>query len=335
MDPSARTLAGRLAGGLVPAVPVPHRADGTVDPAAQDAYAAWMAGQDIAGVAVWVHTGRGLHLDEETAAAVFASWRRALPAGKLVIAGAGARPRASGKHPGARVTPPADPLGLTTFVVESTVAMARRARDLGADAILAFPPSLLAHLADHERRIVDVHAALADVGLPVLAFCLYEAAGGCAYSPRVVDQLLALPHVAGVKVATLDSVVTFQGIAARVPAEKLLVTGEDRFLGYSLMMGAGAALIGMGAALTGLTAGLLAALREGDYPRFVRLSSACDRLGAAAFAEPVDGYVRRMLWLLACGGVIPREAAHDPWGPAVPAAQLEAVERVAGELRLS
>jgi len=43
----------------------------------------------------------------------------------------------------------------------------------------------------------------------------------------------------------------------------------------------------------------------------------------------VDGYVRRMLWLLALGDVIPREAAFDPWGPSVPDSQLEALERVA------
>ena len=223
-------------------------------------------------------------------------------------------------------------MGLTAFVIERTVAMARRARDLGADAILVFPPSLLAHLDDHEGRIVDVHAALADVGLPVLAFCLYEAAGGCPYSRRVLDRLLALPHLAGVKVATLDSVVTFQAIAERIPPDKVLVSGEDRFLGYSLMMGARSALIGMGAAKTGLASALLAAHACGDAVAFLRLSAACDRLGAAAFREPVEGYVRRMLWLLAADGVIPREAAHDPWGPPVPEWQLEALERVAREL---
>ena len=42
--------------------------------------------------------------------------------------------------------------------------------------------------------------------------------------------------------------------------DKLLITGEDRFLGYSLMMGARAALIGMGAALTDIQAQLLETL---------------------------------------------------------------------------
>ena len=328
---STSSLVQALSGRLVPAVPVPHRADGSFDAAAQDAYAAWMARQDVAGVAVWVHTGRGLHLDEATAAYVLSSWRRALP-GRLVIAGAGARPRSLPGHPGSRLTPPADPRGRTAFVVAATVEMAARARELGADAILVYPPALLADLDDREHRIVEVHAALEEVALPLLAFLLYQAAGGCPYSHRVLDAILALPAVAGIKVATLDSVVTFQDVAAHVPPDKLLVTGEDRFLGYSLMMGARSALIGMGAARTALQAALLAAHARREHERFLRLSAACDRLGAAVFQEPVDGYPRRLLALLAAEGVIPAEAAFDPFGPDVPASQLREVERVARAL---
>jgi 4-hydroxy-tetrahydrodipicolinate synthase len=328
---SASTLAQTLGGRLVPAVPVPHRADGRFDPAAQDAYAAWMALQDIAGVAVWAHSGRGLHLGEETAAAVLASWRRALP-GKLVIAGAGARPRSRPSHPSARLTPPADAQGLTSFVIQATLDMAVLARDLGADAILVYPPTLLADLRDHDGRFVEVHAALEQVGLPVIAFWLYQAAGGCAYSHRVLDRILALPHVAGIKVATLDSRTTFQDIAALVPANKVLITGEDRFLGYSLRLGARSALIGMGAVETRLQAALLTAHVRGEADRFLRLSDACDRLGAVLFREPVDGYPRRLLSLLAAQGIIPLEGAFDPFGPEIPARQLEEVEKVARDL---
>ncbi len=328
MPGSASVLAEALAGRLVPAVPVPHRADGSFDAAAQDAYAAWMARQDVAGVAVWVHTGRGLHLSDDTATAVLASWRRALP-GRIVIAGAGARPRARPSHPAQRLTPPADPQGLTGFVIEATTDMAERARDLGADAILVHPPILLAGVRDHERRFVEVHAALESLGLPVVAFWLYAAAGGCDYSHRVLDQILALPHVAGIKVATLDSPKTFQDIASRVPTGKLLITGEDLFLGYSLRLGARCALIGMGAVETGLQADLLAAHRKGEVDRFLQLSEACDRLGKALFQEPVDAYPRRILHLLAAQGVIPAEAAFDPFSPEVGAGQLEGVEAVA------
>ena len=66
-----------------------------------------------------------------------------------------------------------------------------------------------------------------------------------------LDAILDLPAVVGIKVATLDSVMTFQHVAEIVRRHpgKLLITGEDRFLGYSIMMGADAA------ALLGVEAG--------------------------------------------------------------------------------
>ena len=64
---------------------------------------------------------------------------------------------------------------------------------------------------------------------------------------------------------------TFQRIAGvlRQHPTKLLITGEDRFLGYSLLLGARAALIGMGAALPDLQADLLRARAAEDWARFV------------------------------------------------------------------
>jgi len=75
---------------------------------AQRAYAGWMAAQPVAGVAVWAHTGRGLHLSAEQRRVVLATWRGAIP-DKVIVAGA------------------------------NSVEMAREARAGGADALLAFP----------------------------------------------------------------------------------------------------------------------------------------------------------------------------------------------------
>ena len=332
MDAAAERLTTRLLHGLIPAVPVPHRADGQYDAEAQERYAAWMAAQPIAGVAVWAHTGRGVYLEPEVAAQVLTSWRKALPKDKVVIAGAGARPRSRAGRPGVRLTPPADPLGLTNFVIKGTVEMAADAKKLGADAILAFPPVLLRDLEDRERRIVEVHTALGEVGLPILAFFLYEAAGGIDYNDRVLDRVLALPLVAGIKVATLNSPIAFQEIVPRIPEGKLLVSGEDRFLGYSLMMGASAALVGLGAGRTALTAALVAAYGARDFARFHLLSRAVDRLGAVTFREPMEGYIRRMLWVLALDGVIPKGSSYDPWGPDVAPQQLDEVAAVLDQL---
>ena len=261
--------------GLIPAVPVPFR-QATIDEPALRAYAAWMATMPVSGVAVWAHTGRGPHLSPEQRHLVLEAWREALP-DRVVVAGA------------------------------RDITMAIEARRGGADAILAFPQA---------ENPVEYHRRLGRE-LPVIAFYLYSAAGGVVYDDDTLDAILALPEVIGIKVATLDSVMTFQRIATIVRRHqgKLLVTGEDRFLGYSLMMGATVALVGMGAALTDLQARLLESHAKSDWTNFVRLSETCDAYGQATFTEPMEGYIRRMLWSLAEEGVIPPEATDDPWGP--------------------
>jgi 4-hydroxy-tetrahydrodipicolinate synthase len=286
-------LADRIRWGLFPAVPAPFRGD-RLDSEAQRAYAHWMAAHPVAGVAVWAHTGRGLHLTAEQRREVLETWREALP-DRIVVAGA------------------------------RDVTMAIEARRGRADALLAFP----------ERKDPVSHHRRLSRELPVIAFYLYEAAGGVAYDDATLHAILELPDVIGIKVATLDSVVTFQRIAAlmRSHPDKVLITGEDRFYGYSVMAGATAALIGMGAALPEAQAELLQAWRDRQYDRFVALSALCDRLAQAAFVEPMEGYIRRMLWAAAAEGAIPGEACDDPWGPALPEREREVVDQVIADAR--
>jgi 4-hydroxy-tetrahydrodipicolinate synthase len=286
-------VAERLQWGLVPAVPVPFRGD-RLDEAGQEKYARWMAARPVAGVAIWAHSGRGPQLSAEQRLLVLETWRAALP-DRVVVAGA------------------------------RDLTMAIEARRHGADALLVFP----------ERTGAVAHHGRLSRELPALAFWLYEAAGGVAYDDATLHAILDLPNIIGIKVATLDSVMTFQRLAAvlRAHPDKLLVTGEDRFLGYSVMLGARAALVGMGAALPDLQAGLLHAYRDADWPAFHARSAECDRLAAATFVPPMEGYVRRMLWAAAADGALPRESCDDPWGPALPATERDAVERVVRELR--
>jgi len=280
--------------GLIPAVPVPFRGT-TIDEHAQSDYAHWMADQRVAGVAVWAHTGRGPHLTSQQRRLVLDTWRTALPH-KIIVAGA------------------------------NSVEMARDAKRGGANALLAFP---------RREQTIAYHEELGRE-LPVIAFYLYEAAGGVDYDDETLHAILSLPTVIGIKVATLDSVMTFQRIAAvmRDHPDKLLITGEDRFLGYSLMMGARAALIGMAAALTDLQTSLLSARAGGDDRVFMRLSAQLDAFAQTTFTNPMEGYIRRMLWALAADGVIPEDACDDPWGPALPAAERDEVRRAVREARL-
>jgi 4-hydroxy-tetrahydrodipicolinate synthase len=288
-------VASRIEWGLIPAVPVPFRGN-ELAAAAQRAYAGWMAAHPVAGVAVWAHTGRGPHLSAEHRREVLESWREALP-DRVVVAGA------------------------------RDITMAIEARRGRADALLAFP---------ERSDPVGYHRRLGRE-LPVIAFYLYEAAGGVPYDDRTLHAVLDLPEVIGIKVATLDSVMTFQRLAAlmRSHPDKMLITGEDRFLGYSVMAGATSALVGMGAALPDVQVDLLRAWRDRQCDRFVVLSALCDRLAQATFIEPMEGYIRRMLWAAAADGAIPHEACDDPWGPALPESEREAVEQVVAGARAS
>jgi 4-hydroxy-tetrahydrodipicolinate synthase len=280
-------LAARLDWGLIPAVPVPFRGS-ELDLEAQTAYVRWMAAQPVAGVAVWAHTGRGPHLSSAQRTVVLEAWRRGLP-DKVIVAGVNSREMADAAAAG------------------------------GADALLAFPRALDA---------VTYHRELAGVR-PVIAFYLYEAAGGVSYDDATLHGILGLPGVLGIKVATLDSVPSYRRIAEIVRAHpgKLLITGEDRFLDRSISLGARSALIGMGAALTDVQAALLSAHAAGDATRIKSLAGTCDAFARATFGDPVEGYIRRMLWALNADGVIPDESCDDPWGPALAPAERETVRQ--------
>ena len=311
-------LQAHLAGGLIPAAPVPFDSNGRFHAAAHQSYLRYMSAQPIAGVAVWAHTGRGLMLDAETARRVLQDWRSALPE-KTVIAGVGAK------------TDDLNPEQATTL----TVTMAETAAEFGADALLVYPPTWLREHQSRDELIVKHHRRVSQVGLPIILFYLYEAAGGISYSSTVLDDLLALPQVVGIKIATLDSVMTYQDISRQLQArhpDKLLITGEDRFLGYSLRLGARAALVGLGAVCCDLQAGLIRAHVDGDTDRFLELSDAVDMLAEALFVSPMEGYIKRILWALVHLGVVPSTAAYDPWGPELPANEFDKIGRMLAAL---
>jgi 4-hydroxy-tetrahydrodipicolinate synthase len=287
---------------LIAAVPVPFDAEGKLHREAQDRLVAHLAAEPVGGVAVWGRTGRGLALSTEQRAEVLTSWRRGIGPGRLVLAGVGSPPR----------------VRLPELVFQEARAMAGHAADLGADALVAYPPVAFRGRSDQDQLVIHYHAAIAEAGLPVVLIYLHEAAGGIAYGPHLLAQLLARAEVLGLVVATLDRIVTFQQVARLVRTqapEKLLITGEDRFLGYSLMGGARSALIGMAAACPRLPAALLRSYWSGDATRFLALNGRVDELAQYLLNAPTEGSIQRILWCLAQQGVIPSEATYDPWGP--------------------
>ncbi len=313
-----------LRGAVIPAVPVPFSSRGQIDRPAQARYLSWMSGQKVGGIAVWAHTGRGLRLNEEQRSEVLVAWKKGM-GNTPIVCGVGV------PH-GTRLPAPA--AARTDVVVAQTVRLAIAAKSGGAAAVMVHPPAALASLRDARRRVVQLHEAVAEVGLPVIAFYLYQAASGLAYSAEMVEAILGIPRVIGIKLATLDSIMTFQElvrVVRRIP-DRLLITGEDRFLGYSLMMGADAALIGMAAACTDAMVELLDSWFGGDFARFKKQSERVDRFGAETFSAPMEGYVQRMLWALEADGVL-EGPALDPFAPKMPASERDRVRQAVAALR--
>jgi 4-hydroxy-tetrahydrodipicolinate synthase len=59
-----------------------------------------------------------------------------------------------------------------------------------------------------------------------------------------------------------------------------------------------------------------------------------DRLAEVLFIAPMEGYIGRILYALARLGVIPADAANDPWGPALTAPELENIDLFLGALNV-
>lgn len=317
-----------LQGGLVPAVPVPRTRDGRIHLQAQEAYARYLASQSIAGVAVWAHTGRGLHMDRSERMSVLETWRAALGESKLLVAGVGAIP---------------DLRLLGAAKIErwkqESLTMAADAVQGGADALLVFPPSILQELpaAERDQAIVDYHQALGKLGKPLILFYLYAEAGGIAYSAELLRVLLSLERSVGIKMATLDSVMTLQDVSTLMSEEfpeQLLITGEDRMFGYSLMRGARGALVGLGAAFPNIQHDLMQAYADGDYARFISLSARVDGYAESTFIRPMDQYILRMLGCLVLSGVIPEEAANDLTGCKLARQEIASLRRAIERYRL-
>jgi 4-hydroxy-tetrahydrodipicolinate synthase len=331
LTPRAGLLAGRLRRSVIPAVLSPMGTSGRLDVSALEHYAELIVSQPVGGVAVWAHTGRGPHLEADDRRAVLRAFRTCTD--KPVIAGIGQAARDARTEPAPRTG------AAGARSVDALLARAEEAAEGGADALMVFPPAIAGPPARREAEVLGLHARLASrVGLPMVLFVLHEAAGGYPYSPALLRELLSMPEVVGVKVATLDSAMTCQDITSLVHREfpdRLAITGEDRMLGPSLMWGADAALVGIAGAAGQITTRLLEAwYGSPSHEGFLDASERLDKLALATFIQPIEGYVQRMLWVAEAEGSIPGRAAYDPFGPPLPTTEREVVLEVVRALGL-
>ena len=270
--------------GLIPATVLPMHADGSIDEPALREYITWVVAQGPVALAINVDTGEGPHLTHDEKVRILNIVRD--------------------------VTDTPIVAGLAGPSTDAAVRQARDFKAAGADALLVFP--IPAYLSSPLNPAVPVayHAAIAEVGLPLILFQLQPALAGVNYENGVLRAMAEVDGVVAIKEASFDArrFVDTARLLEQLPKKITLLTGNDNFILESFLLGATGALIGFGAVMTREQVDMIRAWQDGRTDEAMALGRRVQRLADVVFAAPVGDYRVRLKECLRILGVL--EAAH-------------------------
>jgi 4-hydroxy-tetrahydrodipicolinate synthase len=279
--------------GLIAATVLPMNAQGDPDEAGLRRYMRWIAEQGVAGVAVNVDTGEGPHLTQSEKVRILEVVREELPKSITLVA------------------------GLSGPFTRQAVAQARDYKAIGVDALLVFPiPAYLSTPLDPQIP-VRYHAAIAQVGLPLILFQLQPALGGVNFDQPTLRQLCGIDGVAAIKEASFDARRYMDTVATvrSLPRPIAMLTGNDNFIYESFLLGADGALIGFGAIMTREQVDLIELAKSHKYEEAGALGRRVQALADVVFAPPVANYRARLKEGLVMLGVLEHAYVREPLPP--------------------
>jgi 4-hydroxy-tetrahydrodipicolinate synthase len=304
--------------GLIPATVLPMTNDAEIDEAGLRRYVRWVADQGVVGLAINADTGESAHLTHDEKVRVIEIVRDSIPAEVAVVA------------------------GLSGPWTAAAVRQARDYRTAGADALLVFPiPAYLADPLDPEIPI-RYHEAVADVGLPMIAFQLQPALGGVLFEPETLRRLVTVEGVVAIKEASFDArrYMDTVSIVRSLQRPVAVLTGNDNFIYESFVLGADrglaadGALIGFGAVMTAEQVDLVRLARARRWDEAAPLARRVQALADLVFAPPVSSYRSRLKEILVLQGLLERATVREPLLPISPE-ERDGLERAISELGLS
>jgi 4-hydroxy-tetrahydrodipicolinate synthase len=229
--------------GVFPALPVPFRADYSIDEPALAALADWLIGfEGIAGLVV-----NGI------AGEVFAlSFQERVEVARIVAESAGDRvPVIS---------------GLYCERLEDVTRQAESFQSVGAGGLLVMPPGRWLRYGMRPDHVVDHFQAAAEGStLPQVAH-LYPSWTKAAYTPETLSMLAELPRVTTFKVGTREMAQTESNIRAIRAAddEVTILTCQDEYLLASMVGDVDGAMVGFASFVPELVTALYNAVRHDD-----------------------------------------------------------------------
>ncbi|WP_129788677.1 dihydrodipicolinate synthase family protein [Promicromonospora panici] len=182
-------------------------------------------------------------------------------------------------------------VNVTAAGTQDVLERAEAAAAAGADALVLSPPIYFHHRSD---EIVAHYAAVADVGLPVVAYNAPRYSN--PITPGIADALADLDHVVGIKDSSGDLTLLehLVGIADRRPGFAV-GQGAETLLAAGLGLGAHGIVPGVANIAPGLALALLAAHDAGDAPEVARLQQVLTDLTGLHKVRPGTPAIKAVL----------------------------------------
>jgi 4-hydroxy-2-oxoglutarate aldolase len=266
--------AERLRGILLPCT-TPFTESGLVDTRALGRNIARWNETGISGYVILGSTGERVHLDEREVLEVVGAARAGVPEHLAFVVGVG-------QHS-----------------TRQSIAEARRAAEIGADAVLVITPHFYraamtpAALADHYEAIAEASP------VPVVLYNIPQNTG-LALSPDVIARLSRHENIVGIKDSSGD-MVNFVEMLGLASGEFAVVTGHASLLYAALSAGAAGAILAAGCAVPEVAVRITQLVEQGAHARaldlqrrFTPLARAVTTrfgIGGLKYALDLCGYV--------------------------------------------
>lgn len=251
-------------------------------------YLRWIDSFSAPGIAVNVDTGEGPTLTEDERVQVIRTARSVMHDKKIIA-------------------------GIIGSSTESAIRSATQAKNAGADAGLVFPNTAFMGQPLDAGGPIEYHSALSEgADLDIIIFQLQSPLGGIEYSPEVLMSLAKLKKTVAIKEALFDAKKfddTLRLFKHKAPNISVL-TGNDKFIYESFVLGCDGALIGFGALDTIDLVESFKMAKDGRIKEGLEVRDKFQKLAETIFGPPVRNYRARTKYALAEIGIFDHKYAH-------------------------
>lgn len=259
--------------GIYVATLTPFRSDGSIDEAVLDAhFRSVTAEPGILGVLCNGHAGESFLLTREERRRVVEIAAAAIGRSHVVVS------------------------GVLAEASDEAALHAADAAAAGADAVLVFPPFSWALSQDDTMAVTHHERIAAAAGIPMM---LYQAgvSSAMAYRPDVLERLVRLPGVVGIKEGSWESAAydRHRAIVARAAPHVAMMASGDEHLLSCFALGSEGSLVSLAALMPAEIVALDRAVKRGDLAAARALHARIQPLATVIYGLAPTGHATARL----------------------------------------